>query len=233
MRIIRYLMWSLTLLVLLISVMPSGATTYPRDGMINWKGQDWSVTEGHSNPGNNYWDNTGNGVWVDDQNQLHLTIKNNNGVWKCTGVSSEHKYRYGIFTWSIASPIFNLDKNSVLGLFTYQDDNHELDIEAASWGESSGNRLWYSVQPYKTTGAERGYPANVGGGTKHRIEWRPNYIRFTSWSGGSVIADYTYTNVDGIPIEPQQAMMNFWLNNAQPSYGKDMEVIISDFSYSP
>lgn len=228
MKVTECVMCLLSLSVVVTSVILTGAIIHPSDGTIHWKGQDWILHSGHSAPGNNYWDDTGNGVWVDDQNRLHLTIKNSDGVWKCTEVSSQRKYLYGTFTWTVASPVYTFDKNSVMGLFTYSDDNNELDIEATRWGDDNGDQLWYSVQP----SFGEGYAVSSGSGrTKYRLDWQPDYVRFTSWaSDGTVIGDYTYTDVSGIPKQPASVIMNLWLNYAPPSDGKDIELIISDFA---
>jgi len=150
--------------------------TYPSKGIIHWKGLDWYVYTGRSNPGNNYWNNQG--VWVDNQNRLHLTIINKDGKWYCTGLETINKYTYGTFTWTVASPVYTFDKNSVLGLFTYRDDNHELDIEPSRWGLEDDTNLGYSVQPVKVKGNERTFnlKGTKGANTTYRIEWKRTYI---------------------------------------------------------
>lgn len=227
----KYSICILALSVVLISVVQVGANTYPSNGVLNWKGQDWYLTDGKANPGNNYWDNTG--AWIDSQNRLHLTIVRDNDEWKCTMLNSQYTYLYGTFTWTIASHVYCFDKNSVVGLCTYLDDCHELDIETSRWGETRGNQLWYSVQPSKIEGNNRGYliPSSISGeNTIYRIEWKPTYVRFTSTeANGNVIADYNYTNVSGVPQQPASVIMNFWLM-APPSDGKNIELIISDFT---
>ena len=208
---------------------------YPSEGVINWKGQDWYLTRGISNPGNNYWNNTG--AWIDNQDRLHLTIVNDDGKWKCTMLNSQNNYQYGTLTWTVASPIYTFDKNSVVGLCTYLDDYHELDIEPTRWGETIGEQLWYTVQPAKIKGNFKGYPVPSsidGTNTTYRIEWKPTYVRFTSMQAdGKIIGDYLYENVSGIPQEPESIIMNLWLNKAMPpSDGKNIELIISDFTYT-
>ena len=81
---------------------------------------------------------------------MHLTIVNDSGNWKCTMLNSQYAYLYGTFTWTVASPVYTFNKNSIVGLCTYLDDYHELDIETSKWGGSAGTRgkqLWHSVQP--------------------------------------------------------------------------------------
>ncbi len=205
--------------------------TCSSQGVLNWKGQNWSLTGGQANPGNNYWNTSG--AWVDDQDRLHLTIVNENGRWKNTMLSSEYTYHYGTFTWTVTSPIFNFDKNCVVGFCTYLDDFHELDIITSRWGETSGDQIWYSVQPSKIEGNSRGYqiPSCINGtNTIHRIEWKPDHVRFTSMQAdGTVITDYNNTNVSAIPQEPESVVMNLWLM-APPSNGKNIELIISNFT---
>jgi endo-1,3-1,4-beta-glycanase ExoK len=231
MKEIKYLICLFALSIVLISVVPAGAKTCPSHGVLNWKGQNWYLTGGQSNPGNNYWNNAG--AWIDNQNRLHLTIVKDKCKWKCTMLNSQCTYLYGTFTWTIDSPVYCFDKNSVVGLCTYLDDYHELDIETSRWGETRGNQLWYSVQPSKIEGNSRGYlvPSRVTGTkTIYRIEWKPDYVRFTSMqANGKIIADYNYTNVSGIPKQPESIIMNLWLM-APPSNGKNIELIISDFT---
>jgi endo-1,3-1,4-beta-glycanase ExoK len=203
--------------------------TYPSNGIIHWKGLDWYVNTGRSDPGNNYWSDKG--VWVDNQNRLHLTIINKDGKWYCTGLETVNKYTYGTFAWTVASPVYTFDKNSVLGLFTYRDDNHELDIEPSRWGYKDGVNLGYAVQPYKVNGNQQTYKVTGTNGTKttYRIEWKPTYVKFSSKQNGKLVNEWNYTKTSGIPKTSQNACMNLWLIKP-PSDGKNIECIISDFS---
>lgn len=239
MKTIKYLMCLFILLIVLILVFPAGVntqssqervSTQSSQGVLNWKGQNWYLTGGKANPGNNYWNNTG--ALIDNQNRMHLTIVNDNGKWKCTMLNSQNSYLYGTFTWTVASPVYTFDKNSVVGLCTYLDDYHELNIITSKWGEPNGNQLWYSIEPSKIEGNSKDYlvPSSIEGiNTTYRIEWKPNYIRFTSMQAdGTIIADYNNTNISSIPKEPESIIMNLWLM-APPSDGKNIELIISDF----
>ena len=205
---------------------------YPSNGIIHWKGLDWCVYTDRSDPGNNYWNDQG--VWVDNQNRLHLTIINNGGKWYCSGLETVDKYTYGTFTWTVASPVYTFDKNSVLGLFTYRDDNNELDIEPSRWGFEDDTNLDYTVQPFEVKGNERTYKVTGTDGvnTTYRIEWKPTYIKFSSKQNGKVINEWNYTKTSSIPKTSQNACMNLWLIKP-PSDGKNIECIISDFSYTP
>jgi endo-1,3-1,4-beta-glycanase ExoK len=158
---------------------------------------------------------------------MHLTIVNDKGQWKCTMLNSQYAYLYGTYTWTVASPVYTFDKNSIVGLCTYLDDYHELDVETSKWGGTAGTggkQLWYSVQPSNIDGNERSYiipPDITGTNTIYKIDWKPNYVRFTSMlTNGKVIADYNYTNVSGVPQQAQSVIMNLWLM-APPSDSKN------------
>ena len=227
MKEIKRLNCLFVLSVVLISVVLAGAIIYPSHGVLNWKGQNWYLTGGKANPGNYYWNTSG--AWIDNQNRMHLTIVNDSGNWKCTMLNSQYAYLYGTFTWTVASPVYTFDKNSIVGLCTYLDDYHELDIETSKWGGSAGTRgkqLWHSVQPSYIDGNSRGYlvPSSITGtNTVYRIEWKPNSVRFTSiLTNGKVLEDYNYTNVSGIPKLPASVIMNLWLM-APPSNGKNIK----------
>ncbi len=209
----------------------AGTDTSTSKGVINWKGQNWYLTGGKANPGNNYWNTSG--AWIDNQDRMHLTVVNNNSKWECTMLNSQYTYCYGTFTWTVASPVYTFDKNSVVGLCTYLDDNSALNLGISRWGDHNGNQLWYFIEPSIIKGNSKAYgvpPSIEGTNTTYRIDWKPNYIRFTSTKAdGTVIADYTNTNISTIPKEPENVIMNLWLVDP-PSDGKNIELILSNFT---
>lgn len=229
------------LIVLLLTVIVSSAAaanTTPR--YITWNGQQWWVRDGIGNPSNNHWSNTNDSVWVDSNNKLHLTIKKVNGIWYSTDVESKTLFGYGTYKWTVDSPIMNFDPNVVAAMFYYLDDTHELDIEGSRWGEINNQRLWYSVQPYSINGNEHsGIPSNSpyisATNVVYQLDWQPTYIRFSATlSNGVTISDWKYTNLTYIPKNAGSMVMNLWqFNNKPPSDGKNVEMIISNFQYTP
>src|SRR5665647_2855113 len=91
MKKIKYLMFLFVLLVVLLLLFlgKTETNTYPSHGVLKWKGQNWYLTDNRSGPNNNYWNNTGE--WIDNQNRLHLTIVEDEGIWKCTMLRSQHR----------------------------------------------------------------------------------------------------------------------------------------------
>jgi len=118
------------------------------DTSLNWCGEEWQVRSGTGNPGGNHWNNLDNGVWIDENQKLHLTIQKVGTIWYSTEVdTTSTDYTYGVYTWTVSSPILNLDPNIVAAMFFRHNDTNEIDIEATRWGWIRSNRLSYSVQP--------------------------------------------------------------------------------------
>jgi len=104
---------------------------------------------------------------------------------------------YGIYTFVIEGDLESLPANSVVGLFTWDDNtlvtqgNSEVDIEIARWGDPSvSDVLLYSTQPVwfggyfpERTNVVNHAPGELNGITSHRIEWTDSIITWTSWEG--------------------------------------------------
>lgn len=234
---------ALVAVVLLVSICSTAsANTYvnQRTHTINWDGIRWTAATGQHAPLNNNWSDSPGNLWIDNRNRLHLTIKNDNGKWDCTQLASVNSYTYGIFTWKVVSPVFTFDKNSVLGLFTYADDNHQLDIEVSRWAAGNGDLIRFTLQPYWLNGNTKTYlPSKTvngvttdlagydGHGSTYQIDWEPTYVDYTVWdNNGNMIVNMHYVNVTYIPTGPQKLYMNFY-QGAPPSDGKDLEVVIA------
>jgi endo-1,3-1,4-beta-glycanase ExoK len=200
---------------------------YQVNGKITWKGVDWVVyPAGKSQPGPNTWDP--NGVYVDPQGKMHLTIHKVGSTWKACGIDSAKKFRYGTYTWTLDTPTLqNLDKNVVLGLFTYLNDHTEQDIEFSRWGSNNNNLLSFSVQP-KTLGD---FPVKSQP-TKCQIVWQPGKTVLTVWdAAGNIIGTSTTTKY--VPVRESFSCMNLWLNDGHrsPSNGQPVDIVISNFTY--
>jgi len=214
---------------------------------IEFSGIKWNVksSEAKVGPGPNYFSAGENDVWVDDSGQLHLTITSRNGKWYCTEVFTQAPLGYGIYTFELGSPVEQLDKNAVLGLFTWDDNApqqnyREIDIELSRWGNSSGDDAQYVVQPYSKVGNIHRFtmPSGVVNST-HSFEWNSDHVSFSSYQGyppslGPLIDSWTYTGPDIPPEGAGNARINLWLNNGTPpSNGQNMEVVIKAFDHVP
>jgi hypothetical protein len=193
---------------------------------------DWQVVDSPDTPigaGPNYW--SASNVWV-DQAGLHLRVSNVGGRWYCAEVVSNSSFGYGTYSWSVSSPVNNLDPNVVLGLFTWNDDpaynNREIDFEASRWGIAGDpTNAQFVVQPWQVNGNLQRITMTGGSST----------ISFT-WEADSVTFHYNnqtwlYTG-STVPQPYAGVQMNLYLMNGQsPTDNQPTEVVVSGFGYTP
>ena len=212
---------------------------------IQWSGYTWNVRPaGTGNPGSNNWSNTTDNVWVDNDGNLHLKITKVGDKWYCSEIYSQESFGYGEYTFQTLTNVENLDKNIVLGLFTYETDTKEVDIEFSKWGNINNKEGNFVVQP-SSSNSTINYPLNLTGClsdcySTHKFQWSPSSIYFQSYYGhysnlpssDNLIKNWTYTGAN-IPTNGNEKVhLNFWLFNGNPpSNLQDAEVIIKSFSF--
>lgn len=148
---------------------------------IHFSGMDWQVKNGTGglNPNNltqNYWSDSPDSIWVDDEGRLHLKIRYEDGIWKSAELQSIDTMKYGDYTWEISNMIDNLDPNIVFGLFLYSDEHdHEYDIEFSRWGDEEANskNVFYSCWgPGMGTPVKQAFHVNPSGDyTTQVMKW--------------------------------------------------------------
>jgi len=136
-----------------------------------------------------------------------------------------------------------LDKNVVGGLFTYLDDNNEIDIEFSKWGQSTADNSQYVVQPDYHAGNTHRFNTQLNGDySTHCIDWHQNYIKFFSLHGhyytppdsGYIIDESEYTGVDIPTTSTEKVHLNLWLMNGNPpSEGQSAEMVVKEFKFIP
>src|SRR5215467_170439 len=93
---------------------------------LSWKGHTWKVTKGGMAgvaPGNP--DN----VRIDEHGYLHLRIENRDGKWTASELFTSDILGFGTYQWVVEGDVYEMDKSTVLGLFTYGPANH-LGVDA-------------------------------------------------------------------------------------------------------
>lgn len=162
---------------------------------INWSGFTWfiaSSNETKCGPGPNYFSSSNDNVWVDGTGDLHLKITKRNGKFYCAELFTAQEVDYGLYTFYLSSRVDQIDKNAVLGLFTWNDlncvtnANSEIDIEFTRWSDASNqNLLEYSVQPTNAGQENERYhtsPMNLTGNYSiHFFNWTPTLVSFSSY----------------------------------------------------
>jgi hypothetical protein len=196
----------------------SGANIYPNNsGDISFAGMAWhvrtnSMAEG---PGPNLFSGSGNNVWVDGTGALHLKITNQNGVWKCSELTSANTFGYGTYAFTVGSNVAAIDRNVVAGLFTWDDNtfatqaNSEVDIEFSKWGNASDQYTYTSsVQPvkfdnpavyYERTSQPSMDMSKLTGTSTHAFTWTNSQVIWKSYEGANypgsnLIASWQFNN---------------------------------------
>jgi hypothetical protein len=214
---------------------------------VQFSGYTWTIrntgtaTEG---PGPNVFN--GSNAWVDANGWLHLKITKNTttGKWNCAEIYSTQNFGYGTYQWQVEGAIDKFDKNIVLGLFNYSgnDGYDEMDIEFARWGNNAWPNLNYTVWPAASGRSNWSYTQNFslsGTYTTHRFTRSASSVVFKSLGGfynddtnlfASAACSSPANSIStlGMPIH-----MNLWLFDGNaPSDGKEVEVIIHNFTYT-
>lgn len=217
--------------------------------IIDFSGYKWLVrnTTGLQGPGPNYFSNSTQNVFVDSEGQLHLKITKRKGKWYCASIGNLTSLGYGTYRFYIASKIDTIDKNSVVGLFTWDDDpayhNREIDIEFSKWGnESSSFNSQYVVQPWENEANINRFTTNLDSGnySTHRFTWSPDKISFLSVYGhydflvdqNYLINSWDYQGSD-IPLKGNEKIaVNLW-NFQGKAPAQEVELIIKRFEFVP
>lgn len=233
-----WLVWALLLLGAGLFANPANRR------VISFAGMDWWVKSGYYGPGPNHFSDSAESVWVDDTGRLHLKIRKINNVWHCAELWTLAPAGWGSYLFWLESRVDIYDPNVVAGLFLYQDDDREIDIEFSRWGDPDYPCGSYSVQPYYHQGNNRTFEMDLEGSwTSHSFDWQPDYVDFQSLHGhyheppnpGFIIDQWHYTGMDN-PAESEDMLLhiNLWLmSGLAPSNASEAELIVSHLFVNP
>jgi hypothetical protein len=218
---------------------------------IAWKGHRWRVITGGmagvapGNPAN---------VNLDDSGYLHLSIVNREGNWTASEMFTTDALGFGTYQWWVQGNVYDMDKSTVLGLFTYGPASHlgvdgenEIDIEFSKWNETChGCNADFTVYPATgnrkkdgSSGWEDNFHVPGGTLTTARMEWSADQIVFTVMKGmqpvgttADVLKTETYrSNTTNIPQVASPVGINLWCFQKTPS--TDQSAVIRDFQFLP
>ena len=212
--------------------------------ILTFSGYSWLVensAEVAEGPGLNYFSNSKENVWFDQNGKLHLKIINRNNKWYCAKVTMIESLSYGKYVFYVDSRVDNFDKNVVAGLFSYKTDLQEIDIEFSKWGVAGNNNAQYSIQPSYLSGNKNAFTVNfTGTQSTHWFIWQKKRIDFASIRGHSsslpsaanIIHQWNYTGTY-IPIDSNETVkINLWLYlGTPPSDNQEAEMVISGFEF--
>lgn len=226
------------------SVEPDDLPVTQTDRIIQFSGYEWLVRTSNDTrvgPGPNMFSDSEDNVWVDEQGRLHLKIVYKGGAWYCSGVVLRRSLGYGKYVFYVASDVSKIDQNVIGGLFTYLNDDEEIDIEFGRWSNPDNQDSQFAVQPSENAGNKVRYDLNLlTDHSTHAFDWQPEHIDFFSRQGYGLtvnddnrIHEWTYTG-DDIPEHKgtERLRMNLWLFRGQsPSDAKEQEMIIEKFEF--
>src|SRR5690606_9166055 len=247
----QYRVWKILLLSVLTilfscsSTVELGETPIVQSArIIKFSGYDWIVRTSDNKkvgPGPNLFSDSEDNVWVDNQGRMHLTIVQKGGLWYCAGVILKNSLGHGKYIFYVANDVSKLDQNVVGGLFTYLNDNEEIDIEFSKWSNPDNMDSQFAVQPSTRVGNKVRYDLNLTSNlSTHSFNWQPDRIEFFSRHGHGVepnednlIHEWIYKGNDIPPSRGTERLrMNLWLFRGQvPSDAKEHEMIIEKFEY--
>lgn len=226
------------------SVEPDETSLPPTERTIKFSGYDWVVRTSnnkHVGPGPNYFSDSEDNVWVDDEGRLHLKIVEKGGLWYCSGLILKKSLGHGKYIFYVGSDVSKLDQNVVGGLFTYHNDNEEIDIEFSKWSDPDNEDSQFAVQPSHLSGNKVRYNLNLlTDKSTHSFNWQSDKIEFYSLQGHGLethdhnrIHEWTYRGSHNPPAKSLERLrINLWLFRGQiPSDAKEHEMIIDKFEF--
>lgn len=203
---------------------------------LRFAGRNWLIKSGQMGPGNNDW-NPDN-VFV-DQVGLHLRITQNGTRWTCSEVALSSALGYGCYTFEVAGQS-QVGTNEIVGLFLYQDDENEYDVELGRFGSIHHPGAQYVVQPINSATvvsnrhrfALRPSPTEI---IRHSIMLSPMAVSFSSYrhaGSGSPLQHWTYTAHQ--PLSAATTVhLNYWLfEHMPPADSRPHEIVIRNFTFA-
>jgi hypothetical protein len=226
---------------------------FPGGTTVDFGGYTWRVKgPGIYGPGTNRFCNTGQCVWVDAENRLHLTLQYLGGQWYSTEVTLEPALGYGDYVVTTRGRLDQIDPEVVLGLFLWQygpcwdpgylwwNAFNEIDIEYSRWGNPGQDIAQFVAQPYDWPGNITRFEVAFADDevVSHAMRWLPDRVEYRVWRGGPdeeatspLVNSWTYTGPHIPRPEQPRLHLNLWKLDGAPAF--DQEVVFEDFTFVP
>jgi len=217
-------------------------------GDLDWVCKTFTAQAG---PGNNYFSDAADLVFVDENADLHLNILSDGEFWQCSEIVCEEKLGYGTYIFTLADGFPDFPLDAVLGLFSWDEaitfnpyiDNiyHEIDVEFSYWGDVNTPFAQYVVQPWNENNNRYQFDYYPEGEVSFAFNWKEDQLNFVTWTGDAgdyppaeadVIEAWEYTGNDIPPAGNARARLNLWLL-PDADISENLEVVISDFVHYP
>ncbi len=224
---------------------------FPGGRSVAFSGRNWRVKgSGFYGPGPNLFSDGTANLWVDLNDQMHLTVKQVSGQWYSTEAVLEEVLGYGDYVFTTVGDLDTLHPSVVFGLFIWQYgpcyDNaylwwnpyNEIDVEFSRWGNPASDIGQFVAQPYDYPGNIHRFPATFSPGERssHAFLWMPDRVEYRSWRGGpndespgSLIRAWTYAGPHIPRPEIPRVHINLWRAAGTPT--TTQEVVLEAFTF--
>jgi uncharacterized protein (TIGR03437 family) len=181
-------------------------------------------------------------AFLDSQGQLHLKITPCGGTWCAAEIFTTQAMGYGTYTFTINSPVNNLDPNVTLGLFPWDAQagdqyNREWDIEFGRWGNATASaNAQFVVQPYNGPNNIHKFLMSPAASSTLTVTWLPSNVQFVSTAGFSTVSQWTFNGNPLLVPTPGDGHLHLNLYVAvgrSPAQSIGQEVVIGNFQYVP
>lgn len=214
---------------------------------VVWQGELWAARESGpvaQAPSTSHWLATPDTVWVDDQGYLHLAGRRIAGQWYSAGVNTiKDNYGYGTYRFIVESPLANFDPQTVIGMFTYNqqpaDGHQEIDVELSRWGQPSptATNTQFVIQPWRVAANLHRFASPSDRPLTYEWKWAPTGVVFKVRDGigasAPVIRKWRAVATP-VPTQGTQVYLNLWYQHGEAPYGQaDQEVVFRSFTYTP
>lgn len=223
---------------------------YSSGDTLLFSGFKWVTKESnerHTGPGRNFFAGGKENVWIDEQGRMHIRMTHRNGRWYCAEARLVESLGYGQYIFRVEANPAKLDKNIVVGFFTYDYDdtlNHhrEIDLEFSTWGKDKDLNSQYVIQPFEVTKNSYRFQTDISKTSEQVIGWKKNKVSFSSsiitTPNDSVVSkkycQWSYKPEKDIKQHLEKFSMNIWLFKADfPSDYTDYEFVVSKFQFIP
>ncbi len=215
----------------------SASLTSSLTNQLNFGGHSWTIKSSSAavGPGPNLFG--AKNATVDDAGNLHLQITNVSGNWQSAEIINTSSFGYGTYRWTTITDLSALDRNVVLGLFTWSDSpsyaNREIDIEVAKWGSATdATTAQFVVQPSEAPKHLRRYTQTPGGLSTLQFTWTPGRIDYEVRVGNLLVDSWSYFGSDVPVAGGETARINLWqYQGLPPANGRPVEIVFTDFDY--
>lgn len=226
---------------------------FPGGRTFTFGGQIWRVKgPGYFGPGPNVFSDATDAVWIDANENLHLTLTDHNGTWASTEVVVEEALGYGEYIVTTVGQLDLLDPQAVLGIFLWQygpcydysytwwNAYNEVDIEYSRWQDPGNDLAQFVAQPYDWAGNLNRFDASFGADevVSHALRWLADRVEYRVWRGGpdaeatsTMVHAWTYTGPHIPRPEQPRLHLNLWRISGTPA--ANQEVVFSDFRFVP